>query len=171
MFNFASVLVDVGTNPFGVHDPTLVDRSLNGSVVGFSFPASDESAPGQTTPQLVIETNALQYADGFVSAQDGTASLWSSDVPFGGSRALVVGPVRNRLDSRPSDFCAGFVWKSCSGAKRENTSTPNLAGLASLISAFPYKRQRRLLSRLYRFMMSIWPEVSSRPAPSVVSRA
>jgi hypothetical protein len=122
MFNFASVLVDVGTNPFGVHDPTLVDRSLNGSVVGFSFPASDESAPGQTTPQLVIETNALQYADGFVSAQDGTASLWSSDVPFGGSRALVVGPVRNRLDSRPSDFCAGFVWKSA--AARNGRTRP-----------------------------------------------
>jgi hypothetical protein len=60
MFNFASVLVDVGTNPFGIHDPTLVDRSLNGSVFGFSFPASDEFAPGQTTPRLVIETNALQ---------------------------------------------------------------------------------------------------------------
>jgi hypothetical protein len=60
MFNFASVLVDVGTNPFGVHDPTLVDSSLNGSVVGISFPASDEFVPGQTTRQLVIETDALQ---------------------------------------------------------------------------------------------------------------
>jgi hypothetical protein len=106
-----SVLIDVGTNPFGVHDPTLVDRSLNGSVVGFSFPASDEFAPGQTTPQLVIETNALQYADGFASAQDGTAGLWGSVVPFGDSRALVVVPVRNRLDSRPSDFAQGAFGK------------------------------------------------------------
>lgn len=75
MYNFAGFLVDVGTNPFGIHDPTTIDRSLNGPVIGFNFPASDEISPGQTTPLLVIETNALKYTAGFVSAQDGTAGF------------------------------------------------------------------------------------------------
>jgi hypothetical protein len=73
MYNFAVVMIDAGTDPFGVHDPTTIDRSLNGPVVGFDFPASDQVSPGQTTPMLVIETNALHYTTGFVSAQDGTA--------------------------------------------------------------------------------------------------
>ena len=75
MYNFAGVMVDVGTNPFGVHDPTTIDRSLNGPVIGFNFPASDEINPGQSTVMLVIETNALHYTTGYVSAQDGTAGF------------------------------------------------------------------------------------------------
>jgi hypothetical protein len=75
MFNFATVRADVGTNPFGMHDPTTIDRSLNGPVIGFNYPASDQISPGQTTPLLVIETNALHYVPGFVSAQDGTAGF------------------------------------------------------------------------------------------------
>jgi len=73
MSSFAGFLIDVGTNPFGSHDPTTIDRSLNGPVIGFNFPASDEISPGQTTPLLVIETNAMKFTSGFVSAQDGTA--------------------------------------------------------------------------------------------------
>jgi len=73
MSNFAGFLVDVGTNPFGGHDPTTIDRSLNGAVIGFNFSASDEISPGLTTPFLVIETNAQSFTDGFVSAQAGTA--------------------------------------------------------------------------------------------------
>jgi PEP-CTERM motif len=75
MYNFAGFMVDVGTDPFGVHDPTTIDRSLNGPVIGFNFPAADEIAPGQTTVKLVIETNALHFTTGFVSAQDGTAGF------------------------------------------------------------------------------------------------
>jgi len=81
MFNFMGVLADVGTNPFGVHDPTTIDRSLNGPVIGFNFPASDEIGPGQTTPLLVIETNAMKYVPGFVSAQDGTAGFGAAYSP------------------------------------------------------------------------------------------
>ncbi len=75
MYNFAGVLADVGTDPFGIHDPTTIDRSLNGPVIGFNFPASDEINVGETTVKLVIETNALHYTTGYVSAQDGTAGF------------------------------------------------------------------------------------------------
>ena len=81
MFNFTGFLVDVGTNPFGSHDPTTIDRSLNGPVIGFNFPASDEVVPGETTVLLVIETNALAYTNGFVSVQDGTAGFGFAYAP------------------------------------------------------------------------------------------
>ena len=73
MSSFQGFLLDVGTNPFGTHDPTLVDRSILGAIVGFNFPASDEIPPGTTTVDLVIETNATHITPGYVSAQDGTA--------------------------------------------------------------------------------------------------
>jgi len=82
MFNFTGFLVDVGTNPFGSHDPTTIDRSLNGPVIGFNFPASDEVVPGETTVLLVIETNALAYTNGFVSVQDGTAGFGFAYAPL-----------------------------------------------------------------------------------------
>jgi len=73
MSNFQGFLLDVGTNPFGTHDPTLVDRSILGAIVGFNFPAADEIPPTTSTVLLVIETNARAVTPGFVSAQDGTA--------------------------------------------------------------------------------------------------
>lgn len=82
MSNFQGFLLDVGTNPFGVHDPTLIDRSGLGPVVGFNFPASDEITPGSSTVLLVIETNALHVTTGFVSAQDGTAGTGVAWAPF-----------------------------------------------------------------------------------------
>ncbi len=96
MFNFTGFLIDVGTNPFGVHDPTTIDRSANGPVVGFNFPAADQISAGQTTPLLVIETNALNYTDGYVSAQDGTAGYGfayapAAPVPEPSSLALLGG--------------------------------------------------------------------------------
>jgi hypothetical protein len=81
MYNFGGFTVDVGTNPFGVHDPTTVDRSLNGPVIGYNYPASDEIMPGQTTPLLVIETNATTFTKGFASAQDGTAGYGFAYAP------------------------------------------------------------------------------------------
>ena len=83
MSSFQGFLLDVGTDPFGVHDPTLVDRSIAGAVVGFNFPAGDEIAVGETTVSLVIETNATRFVPGFVSAQDGTAGsgfAWAPQV-------------------------------------------------------------------------------------------
>jgi len=82
MYNFAGVLADVGTDPFGVHDPIQIDRSSTGPVIGFDFPASDEIAPGQTTVKLVIETNTRHYTTGFVSAQDGTAGFAVAYAPL-----------------------------------------------------------------------------------------
>jgi hypothetical protein len=95
MYNFAGVQVDVGTNPFGIHDPTLIDRSMNGPVIGFNFPASDEINVGETTVLLVIETDAHTFTNGFVSAQDGTAGFGfayaPSAVPEPSSLALLGG--------------------------------------------------------------------------------
>ena len=96
MYNFGGFLADVGTNPFGIHDPTTIDRSVAGPVIGFNFPASDEISPGQTTPLLVIETNALRFTAGFASAQDGTAGYGfayapASSVPEPSSLALMGG--------------------------------------------------------------------------------
>src|SRR5271157_6067369 len=76
MSSFAGFMVDAGTNPFGVHDPITVSRSSisGGQVVSFNFDQfGDEMQPGQTTVTLVIETNAVTYTTGFLSAQDGTA--------------------------------------------------------------------------------------------------
>ena len=85
MSNFNGFLVDVGTDPFGIHDPTLIDRSALGPVIGFNFPASDEIAVGETTVLLVIETNAVAFTGGYVSAQDGTAGSGFAYAPHGSS--------------------------------------------------------------------------------------
>lgn len=75
MSSFAGFTLNVGTSPFGIHDPTTIDRSNsgNGPNVGFNFPASDEILAGQTTVSLVIQTNATTFVPGTVTAQDGTA--------------------------------------------------------------------------------------------------
>jgi hypothetical protein len=96
MFDFAGFLIDVGTSPFAMHDPTTIDRSSNGAVVGFNYPAIDEVSPGQTTPLLVIETNAMNFKNGFASAQDGTAGFGfayapAAPVPEPSSLALIGG--------------------------------------------------------------------------------
>ncbi len=76
MSSYAGFMVDAGTNPFGVHDPITVSRSLTagGPVVSFNFDQfGDEMLPGETTVWLIIETNAVTFTSGFLSAQDGTA--------------------------------------------------------------------------------------------------
>jgi len=98
MSSFAGFNVNAGTNPFGVHDPITVDRSVNGNgpVIGFNFDQfGDEIVAGETTVLLVIETNALTYTSGYVSAQDGTAgsglAYQPSAVPEPSSLALMGG--------------------------------------------------------------------------------
>ena len=84
MYNFGGFNVDAGTDPFGVHDPITVSRStaLGGQVISFNYDQfGDDVLPGQTTPWLVIETNATQFVPGFLSAQDGTAGTGAAFAP------------------------------------------------------------------------------------------
>ncbi len=76
MSSFSGYMIDAGTNPFGVHDPNTVSRSalLGGDVISFNFDQfGDDITPGTTTVQLVIETNATNFQQGVLSAQDGSA--------------------------------------------------------------------------------------------------
>ncbi len=85
MSSFAGFMIDAGTNPFGVHDPITVSRSLTagGSVVSFNFDQfGDGILPGETTVDLVVETNALKYTTGYLSAQDGTAGSGVAFAPM-----------------------------------------------------------------------------------------
>ena len=111
MSSFAGVMADVGTDPFGMHDPDGIDRSLSGAVIGFNYTASNEIAAGETTPWLVIETDALTYTNGFVSAQDGTAGFGVAYAPsvvpepstlalVGGGFTLLGGVLRKKLKIR-----------------------------------------------------------------------
>ncbi len=115
MYNFdngANWSLDVGTDPFGLHDPTSIDRSLSGSVVGFNYNPGDEIMPGETTPLLVIETDARNFDfNGFLSAQDGTAGFAAAYEPAAttpepsslgllGSGLMVVGGFWRRLRLR-----------------------------------------------------------------------
>lgn len=62
MFSFAGFLTDVGTDPFGVNDPYSIDRSVDGSKIGFNY---NQGVPtGVTTPWLVIEIDAVSYTLG-----------------------------------------------------------------------------------------------------------
>ena len=58
-----------------------VNRSTSGAVVGFNYSGIFTIAPGQTTPNLVIETNATTFTDGFLSVQDGTAGFGFAYAP------------------------------------------------------------------------------------------
>jgi hypothetical protein len=74
MSDFDGFRVDAGFDPSTPGNaPLTVNRSTSGSVVGFNYTGIDTVDPGQTTPVLVIETDARAFTDGFVSAQDGTA--------------------------------------------------------------------------------------------------
>ena len=86
MSSFAGFNVDAGTNPFGSHDPNTVSRSItiNGGVISFNFDQfGNDVTAGETTVQLVIETNARNFTTGFLSAQDGTAGSGVGYQPAG----------------------------------------------------------------------------------------
>ena len=86
MSSFAGFNIDAGTNPFGSHDPNTVSRSVtvNGGVISFNFDQfGNDVVPGETTVQLVIETNAMNFTTGFLSAQDGTAGSGVAFQPAG----------------------------------------------------------------------------------------
>ena len=74
MGDFSVVKINAGTWPFGPpnRNPDLVTRSLlgNGSVISFLFFPGNEIASGETTESFVIQTNALHFTKGLLSAQD-----------------------------------------------------------------------------------------------------
>lgn len=82
MYNFVGVMVDAGFDPTTPGNPPLsVDRASDGNVIGFNYTGIDTEARGQTTPVLVIETNATKWVSGFVTAQDGTAGFGVAFAP------------------------------------------------------------------------------------------
>jgi hypothetical protein len=116
MFNFGSFMIDAGTNPFGVHDPITVSRSMlaNGQVISFNFDQfGDEIQPGTTTVQLVIETNATHFMPGFLSVQDGTAAFGAAFQPT----PAVPEPASLMLMGSGLIAAGGFLRKSRFGKK------------------------------------------------------
>src|SRR5207244_2121133 len=75
--NFSGLLTDAGFAPTGPAVPVLIDRSLQGDTVGFSFfsgigPGS--ILPGQTSAQLIIRTNAQSFTTVHDSIIDGAVA-------------------------------------------------------------------------------------------------
>ena len=98
MSSFAGFNIDAGTNLFGIHDPNTVSRSVlvNGDVISFNFDQfGNDITVGETTVQLVIETDARYFTTGVLSAQDGSAGsaygFQPSAVPEPSSLALMGG--------------------------------------------------------------------------------
>ena len=84
--SFAKWMVDVGVNAalvgaVGTVGPSTASRSLApGKVVSFSF-VPIAVMPGQTTFDLIINTNAPSYAGGTFSIQDGTSASLKGFAP------------------------------------------------------------------------------------------
>jgi hypothetical protein len=82
-----------GSIPAGVI-PTTVDRSSNGSVLGFNFTVPNGVAPGQETVVLEIETNATHFMKGTLQIIDSSvASVTAFDpcpVPEAGSLGMTL---------------------------------------------------------------------------------
>jgi hypothetical protein len=82
--SFAGFSTDVGYNTVGVTGgpaapaggivPNTVDRSTDGSVVGFNYTTSNITT-GQNTVLLEIQTDATHFIPGTVSVQDGTSGF------------------------------------------------------------------------------------------------
>jgi hypothetical protein len=92
--NFAGFATDVGYNTAGGAGiaPNTVDRSADGSVIGFNYLGSNELEAGQNTMLLEIQTDALAYTNGTVTVQDGAAGFnigfSPSSAPEPGTMAL-----------------------------------------------------------------------------------
>jgi hypothetical protein len=113
MSDFQGALVDVGTSPFGHHDPIDINRSNDGPVIGFNYEPNDQIAVGETTPLLVIETNARLWQQGYVSAQDGTAGSGLAFEPLLTPEPSSLGLLGGGLIT-----VAGVLRRSIFGARR-----------------------------------------------------
>ncbi len=96
-YDFAGFMVDAGFNPTTAGNAPLdVYRASTGAVVGFDYTGVDDVKPGQTTPMLIIETNARSFTTGYATAQDGNAGYNfayapASTVPEPSSLGLIGG--------------------------------------------------------------------------------
>src|SRR5687767_13315292 len=63
--------------------PTAIDRAGSGDVIGFSFLGFGPGPinPGQSSALLVVQTNALQYANSLASVIDGTSDNVAAFAP------------------------------------------------------------------------------------------
>jgi len=86
--SFGSFLTNVGysvgkdSHPIGV-DPTTVDRSSSGSVIGFNF-STPGVAPGDSTTVLEIETNATNFMTGTLQIIDSSVASVTAFEPCTG---------------------------------------------------------------------------------------
>jgi len=74
-------------------NPTTVDRTADGSTVGFNFPEpGGQISPGNSSYVLVIETNATNYTAGALFSIDGGVAQWNGFAPaaFEPSAALLL---------------------------------------------------------------------------------
>ena len=88
--SFAGFTTDVGYNTVGVAGgpaaqpagivPNTVDRSGDGSVIGFNYTTSNITT-GQNSVLLEIQTNATSYIPGYVSVQDGVSGFNAGFAP------------------------------------------------------------------------------------------
>jgi PEP-CTERM motif len=75
-YNFTGFSTDAGyegTKNVNV-SPITVNRSSDGSVVGFNYFPNYNLISGETTSILIIETNALYFTTGTFTIQDGSAA-------------------------------------------------------------------------------------------------
>jgi hypothetical protein len=86
MASFGSFLTDVGYStgkgtPAGAVNPTTVDRSSNGVVIGFNFTSPAGVAPGMETEVVEIETNATSFVKGTLQVIDSSVASVSAFAP------------------------------------------------------------------------------------------
>ncbi|MGA2440123.1 MAG: PEP-CTERM sorting domain-containing protein [Tepidisphaeraceae bacterium] len=63
--------------------PDEVDRSTNGAVVGYTFPAGSPVAPQEVTDILIVRTDSSTYHMGSATVIDSTNGSVVTEVPFG----------------------------------------------------------------------------------------
>jgi len=97
--SFSGFLTDVGytVGPGSIKGgivPSTVDRSSNGSVVGFNFSLPNGVGPGENTQVLEIQTNALRFMTGTLQIIDSSvASVPAFEpcpVPEAGSAGMTL---------------------------------------------------------------------------------
>ena len=86
--DFAGFLTDVGYTTWescsrGTDiDPTEVDRSPNGTSIGFDWSTPNLVGPGECTPVLDIETNATSFSMGTLNVIDGSVASVRTYAPM-----------------------------------------------------------------------------------------